>query len=46
MIFYGQETENEENRKQSLLRTNSLRLLVNYVTRDMSLDMPLTCCNL
>lgn len=39
------ETEDEENRKQSLLRANSLRLLVNYVTRDMSLDMPLTLQN-
>ena len=39
------ETEDEENRKQSLLRTNSLRLLVNYVTRDMNLDMPLTLQN-
>lgn len=39
------ETEDEENRKRSTLRTHSLRLLVNYITRDMELDMPLTLQN-
>lgn len=39
------ETENEENRKRNTLRTHSLRLLINYITRDMNLDMPLTLQN-
>lgn len=44
-IYAIPETENEENRKQIILRANNLKALVNYVTRDMGLDMPLTLQN-
>ena len=44
-IYAIPETENEENKKQIILRVNSLRALINYVTRDMGLDMPLALQN-
>ena len=39
------ETEDEENRKRSTLRTHNLRVLASYITRDMGLDVPLTLQN-
>lgn len=34
------DTEDEENRKRDVLRTNTLRVLINYITRDMKIDIP------
>lgn len=39
------ETEDEENRKRSVLRTYSLNVLLNYIMREMGIDVPITLKN-
>ena len=39
------ETEDEENRKRSVLRTHSLNVLLNYIMRDLCIDFPITLKN-